>query len=240
MTSPNDPWSNPHGQPGQPPEQGQPQYGPSQDPPGYGPPSPGQGGYGPPQYGQPQYGQPKNPPGYGSPPPGQGGYGPPQYSQQQYGQYGPPMPPARFGPADPNRRPGAATAASVLSYVQAGFLILAGIILLAGAGAASDIGDAFNADTGSVTGELVIDGLVSLALGAGFIIGAVMLTMRRGRTLLLVTCVANLVDSVYWLIRAEDSGKALVLFFVVLPAITLGLMFTAAVTGWLRGAPARQ
>lgn len=215
MTNPSDPWSNPYGQPGQPAEQGQPQYGPPQDPPGYGPQPPRQSG--PTGYGQPQYGQPP------------------------YGQYGPPMPPAQFGPADTNRRPGAATAAAVLSYVQAGFLIITGIFLLAGAGMASDFGDAFSTDTGSVTAELVIDGLINLALGAGFITGAVWLTMRRGRNLLLATCVATFVDCVYWLIRTEDSGKALVLFFVVLPAIAVGLIFTGAVTGWLqRTASVRQ
>src|SRR5262249_57775862 len=106
------------------------------------------GAQGRPRSPQPVYGQPRGRPGSGrgsAERSGQAGYG-----QPQYGQYGPPMPPAQFGPANTDRRPGTATAASVLSYVQAGFLIISGIILLAGAGAASDFGNAFNSDTGSV------------------------------------------------------------------------------------------
>ena len=213
MTNPNDPWSNPYGQPGQPVDQGQSQYTQPQPP-----------GYGPPPSGQPGYAQPQ-----------------PGYAQPQYGQYGAPMPPAQFGPADARSgRPGTATAASVLSYIQAGFLIIAGIVLFSGAGLSSDVGNASGVDTGSATSLLGFLGVLDLALSAGLITGAVMLTSGRTRMILALTCAANLAVSLYYLTRDSNTLKGMVLVYDVLPVIALGLMFGGAVTRWLQAAPARR
>jgi hypothetical protein len=197
MSNPNEPWSNPYGQPGQQPgnpSQQYPAYG-QQPPTGY-PSSPGQ------------------PQGYASNP-----YGQP-YPQGQFGQY--PM-------TNPNRRPGGATASAVLAYVQAGIILIIGIILLAGAKTFDDFGG-----DGSATAELAVDGVVNLVLGALLIAGAVMLTAGKSRNVMILACVGNLVDAVYWVIRAESGGKALVLFFVVLPIISLALIMNNSVANWLR------
>ncbi|HVK25143.1 MAG TPA: hypothetical protein VM677_27615 [Actinokineospora sp.] len=103
--------------------QGQGQGGYGQDPqqqgfpqaPGY----PQQGGGHPQQGGYPQA------PGY----PQQGGYAQPGY--QQAG--GLPMAPAEYGGGGPVARPGAATSAAVLSFVQAGITTITTILVLAGA-----------------------------------------------------------------------------------------------------------
>jgi len=213
MSNPNEPWSNPYGQPGQ-GDPGQ-QYG--QQP------------ANPQQY--PGYGQPQQPPA-GYPAPGQQ---PGQYPAQggyPSNPYGQPYPPGQFGQypmVNPARRPGGATAAAVLSYIQAGVLLIIGIILLAGAKTFDDFGG-----DGATTAELALDGIINLALGGLFIAGAVMLTSGRSRNVLLIACLANLADAIYWVARAVSGGKALVLFFIVLPIIALALILNSAVTNWLR------
>src|SRR5882724_6020739 len=128
MSNPNEPWSNPYGQPGQP--------------------DPGQYGQQPPAA-NPQYSgypQPQQP---GQYPPAQGGY-----PSNPYGQPYPQTPGYNtFGAPDPNRRPGGVIAAAVLSYVQAGFLLLTGIILLATAKTFDDLGA-----NGSGVAEVTLDG----------------------------------------------------------------------------------
>src|SRR4051794_35014441 len=119
MSNPNEPWSNPYGQPGagdqgqygqQP---GQPEYG--QQPGQYGQPPPGQPQSGQPQPGQPQYGAPSNP--YGQP--GQPQYGAPSNP------YGQPYPQTAYNTVPTSGgRPGTVIAASVLGYVQAGLLLI--------------------------------------------------------------------------------------------------------------------
>jgi hypothetical protein len=228
MSNPNEPWSNPYGQPGQQPQAGNPQQYPGygqQQPTGY-PSSPGQPTGYPSSPGQPT-GYPSSPGQY----PAQQG----QYPAQQgptSNPYGQPYPQGQFGQypmVNPNRRPGGATAAAVLSYIQAGVLLIIGIILLAGAKTFDDFGG-----DGSTTAELAVDGVVNIALGGLFIAGAVMLTSGRTRNVLMLACVANLIDSIYWVARAESGGKALVLFFVVLPIISLALILNSSVTNWLQ------
>jgi hypothetical protein len=211
MTNPNEQWSNPYGQPGAGGQGGQPGYGQPQQ----GQPA-GQAAYGQPPAGQQQYGAPSNP--YGQPAYPQGGAPGNPYSQPY------PQTPYNTVPTS-GGRPGMVIAASVLAYVQAGLLLIGAIVLFAVSDSADIILD---------TGEITLDGIVNLILIAGFIVGGVMITSGRNRTMLVIASVANLADSVYWVVRAEDSGKALVLVYVVLPIIALGLILNSAVATWLR------
>jgi hypothetical protein len=237
MSNPNEPWSNPYGQPGQndPGQYGQP---PAQQPPAGNPqyPSYGQPGQ---QYpsspggypAQPQAGYPAQPQaGYPAQP--QAGYpAQPQagYPSNPYGQAYPQTPYNTFAAPNPASRPGGVIASAVLSYIQGGILLIVGIFLLATAKTFND----FGGDSGGVA-EVAFDGIVDLVLGAAFITGAIMFTSGRNRTILAAACVLTFADAVYWVIRAVSGGKALVLLFVVLPAIALALMFNSGVTNWLR------
>ena len=109
--------------------------------PAYGQPGYGQPGYTQPQHGQPEYGQPGyTQPQYGQPEYGQPGYGqqygqPAQYGQPGYGQqYGQPGygQPYAYGQAgygsDPTQRPGAVTAAAVITFLLAGLALLGSLL----------------------------------------------------------------------------------------------------------------
>jgi hypothetical protein len=199
----------------------------------YRPPDP----YGPPQaYYTPQ---PVNPwqPGYAPPgyaPPGYAppGYGPPGYPPPGYGYAHQPQP--YTGPV----RPSEVLGASVLAYVLGGLLILAGLLLIFGASLSSSMGDAFDADTGSITAELAFDGVVNLVAAGLLIAGAVSLTGGRlgGRTLLACGAGITVAASIYWLARSSGERGAGVYAFLfdALAVIAVCLMFSGAVTRWLR------
>lgn len=181
--------------------------------PSYSPP-PQYGGYPPAetqqQYGQPQYGQP--PYGYGQQP----GY-PPQYGTP----YGAPS-----GP----QRPGAALAAAVLSYIQAGVVLVTTFFVLA---------------AGSADTEFLLIGILQLISVGLLIFGAVQITSGTGRLVIVIASVLQLVLVLYWLIRFssiasdldfdEDSGVLVVipLFYAVMPAVALGLIFNRMVTQYI-------
>jgi hypothetical protein len=208
------------------------QYGPAPQQP-YGQPQP---------YGQ-QYGQPYAP---------QQAYGQPQpYAPQQaYGQpqpYGP-TPPAYnaygYPPQQIDARPGSVTGASVLAYVLAGLLLLAGALLLFGASTVDSFGNAFNTDTTSVTAELAFDGFADLVAAGLLIAGGVSLSGRnvRGRTMLLVGAAITLIECVYWLVRTSaDSGVfVFVLVLGALAVVSLVLAVGSTTSQWLGAAPAAQ
>jgi hypothetical protein len=187
-----------------------------------------------------QYGQ--QPPPYGQPQPyGQQPYGPPP---QQYG----PTPPAYnaygYPPQQGADRPGTVLGASVLSYVLAGLLILAGALLLFGASTVDSFGNEFNSDTSSVTAELALDGFANLIAAGLLIAGGVSLAGRhaRGRTMLLVGAAITLIECVYWLVRTSAAGGVFVfvVVFGALAAIPLVLVVSVTVAQWLRDAPAAQ
>jgi hypothetical protein len=166
---------------------------------------------------------------------------PPGYAYQvdQPGQpYGYPVMPApmMYRPAP---RPGTATAAAVLAFVQAGITGVAALVLLF-ALVGSD----------ATTGALLVEVLVVLATGAGaglLIAGGVQLMAGRRRTLMIAGCVLQFVICVYYLIvfatlSDSDFGPeptdpelqgmpglargmliVLALFFAIMPTISLSL-----------------
>lgn len=205
------------------------------------PPEPDQPGYTPPPVTSPPpqappvapgYQYPTYPPGY-PPPPGYGyGYPPPYpYPYPQYLPYAPPG----------SGRPGLATTASVLAYVVAGMLIIAGIILLAGASLAHDLGSDGGFDTRDATAELTFDGLVDFVTAGLLIAGGVLLAGRKptGRVLLFTALGVDVAAAIYWLARLGTAGGA-VIFYALLftvPVVLAGCFAGAPTVGrWLSGA----
>lgn len=201
---------DPHGQRDQP---GQGQYPQAQY---------GQGQYPQGQYGQGQYGAQQQP--Y-TPPPQYGGYPPPAYGQPSYGapQYGAP-----YGMPTGPQRPGAALAAAVLAYIQAGLVLICSFVVLA---------------AGAAAAEPLVIGIIQLVSVGLLVFGGVQLTGGSGRMLMVIANAVQLVLVIYYLIRFApvsdvldlDGGGLFVipLIFGVMPAIALGLTFTAAVTRFL-------
>ena len=201
--------------------------GPQYAPPAY--PGYGQAGYQQPGYGYPPaYGQP---PAYG-PPPGYPGYGQPAYGYPPagYPAYG-----YGYAPVPGNRRPGTATAASVLAYVVAGFLVIAGIILISGASFVNNIGDQGGFDTSSATAELAFDGVVDFLAAGLLIAGGVQFAGRkaRGRIMLLVGVGIVVAAGVYWLARIGTVIIFWPLLFAAPLIVAASLASTSAVRAWL-------
>jgi hypothetical protein len=202
-----------------------------------GPPS-GQAPYGQPLYGQPPYGQPP--------------YGQPLYGQP--GAYG--YPPAwAVAPRGP-RRPGQVTGAAVLSFVQAGLVLLATLYvwLLVSMGRLES--QAIHGPSNG--GPLVVEGTVLaiiqvLSVAALIAAGALALS-RRSRFAWGVVLVASAVQvglAGYWAARLSTllsdlpSGApdgAFAVFSVVFaagPLVTLGLVLFAPGRRWFDGTPRR-
>ncbi len=168
-------------------------------------PPPQYGGYPPASY-DPRY------------PAGPGGYGQPGYPPQ----YGTP-----YGPPGGQQRPGAALAAAVLSYIQAGLVLFCTFFVLA---------------AGSGSTEFLLIGVLQLVSVGLLIFGAVQLTSGTGRMMLIWASGLQLALVVYYLIRFsllasdfdfdENSGVAVVipLFFAVMPAVALALSLNSAVS----------
>lgn len=168
-------------------------------------------------FSQPSYTQP--PPYGGYPPAGQ--YGQPGYPAPQYGApYG--------GPPGP-QRPGAALAAAVLSYIQAGVVLICSFFVLA---------------AGTAVTELLLIGIVQLISVGLLIFGAVQITSGSGRMMLFIGNGLQLALVLYYLIRISnvgddlegfgDEGAVVIpLFFAVVPAVALGLALNSAVTRFI-------
>ncbi len=166
----------------------------------------------PSQYSPSQY---SPPPAYGGyPPAGTGPYGQPAYPGPYGQQYGPP-------PGQPGlQRPGAALAAAVLGYIQAGIVLLCSFAVLA---------------AGTAATEALLIGILQLISVGLLIFGAVQLSTGTGRTMMLVASGLQLLLVVYYLIRFSSIGNAIdlgsdqgvfivvPLFFAVMPAVALGL-----------------
>lgn len=208
MSQPPSSWEPHGGQQDYPQGQSQNPYGSTESfgqQPAYTPP-PQYGGYPPTGY-DPRY------------PGGQGGYGQPGYPPQYGTPYGPP------GGSGPER-PGAALAAAVLSYIQAGIVLLSSFVVLA---------------AGSADTEFLLVGIVQLISVGLLIFGAVQLTSGTGRMIMIWASALQLALVVYWLIRFTsiasdldfdaDSGVLVVLplFFAVMPAVALALALNGAV-----------
>ena len=166
----------------------------------------------------------------------------PDYAEPPWSaQYGPqpnaPMPPpygypGSYPPPWDSGRPAGVMTASVLAYIDAGLLILAG------ASAVNDWNDAFGGSDQGFTAELTADGMTNL-LSAGLqIAGAVMMANRnaRGRVVFTVGAGMCIGAGCYWLLRV--GGAQAIIWtgvFVAPPIIGLVLCWTAQSTAWLRG-----
>jgi hypothetical protein len=245
MTNPNDPWSNPYGQPGQPGQPGQqgPQGQPQYTQPLYGGPESQHGGqqHGqPPQYGQPQYGQPQyGPPQYGDQPYG----GPPQYGPGQYGpgqygpgQYGPGMQPYGTPPFGAGARPSSGTlvTAGVIQIVQSAFWVIIGVIFIAVASALTNLlRDAGVTDTaGDAKSAAIAGGLVIIAVAAAMIVLAVLM-MRRSNGCRIASIVLQILFAVFYLLATvsainNQDSPAFPLVFVISCIAVVVLLLTAS------------
>lgn len=175
--------------------------------------------------------QPPSQPAY-VPPPQYGGYPPAAYGAPSvaygapYGQPG--YPPPYGGPVGP-QRPGAALAAAVLSYVQAGIVLICSFFVLA---------------VGTANTEALLIGILQLISVGLLIFAAVQITSGTGRTMMLIASGVQLGLVVYYMIRFssysndfdfQDSNGAVVipLFFAVMPAVAFCLALSSAVTRFI-------
>lgn len=213
MTGPSDPQDPYGGQPYLPP----PPYGsyPSAYPPaGY------QAGY------QPGH-QPGYQPGYQAPP----GY-PLPYAPYQY-------PPPPVGSS--TMRPTTVAGAAVLSFVAAGLLVFAGIVLVAAASTADVVYDAFDRHS-SISTELTLDGLGNLLAAMLLIAGGVMVLggNQKGRPLVLAGTVITVAFSIYWIVRPDNISATLfaAVIFAALGIIATALLMSASARTYLVDKPA--
>jgi hypothetical protein len=233
---------------GQQPDGGYPQGGYPQTP-GQG--QPAQGYPQSPPYGQPAQGYPQSPP-YGQP--AQGYPQSPPYGQQAQGYpqapgYGSmPSAPPEYS-AGPTSRPGTATAAAVLAFVQAGLTAIPGVLQLINA--PKNGGLAGNPPVGVM---LIV--AIAEVLGAVLLIfGGVQLLGGKSRNVIVAGAAVELALCVYWIIYAasisstlagdEDfavaamnAGKGVLIgfaiFFAIMPTITLIMSVGASTTQFLQ------
>lgn len=146
-----------------------------------------------------------------------------------YGGYGPPR---RNGPP----RPGGATAAAVLHFVQGGIVLIASLYLLF----ALSVIEALTETTQS---EFTIVTVVQLASAGLLIAGGVTLLSGNSLVLSYVAGAVQLALVLYWAIRIASftSGELdevfpslaiMSMFFAVLPIIALSLSATTGVRRW--------
>jgi hypothetical protein len=174
----------------------------------------------------------------------------PSYPDLPPGQFGPPFAPAppplghpgRYPPPWDSGRPSGLITASVLGYIDAGLLILAGLLLLVGASEVDSWSSAFGTNDTGVTAELAADGILNL-ISAGLLIGGgVMMAARteRGRILFTVGAALCIVLGMYWLVRLHSAVVVWTAVFVGLPVVGLSLAWTMPSTAWLRGQDPRK
>jgi hypothetical protein len=142
----------------------------------------------------------------------------------------------------PTGRPGTATAAAVLAFVQAGITAIPGFIqLFAAIGATDDL------DTGAVAEGLAVSVVILIGF-ALLIAGGVQLMGGKSRTLLVAGSALQLAICVYYVIRialvdsegvdAIDAGKGVLIgfaiFFAIMPTISLILSVGATTSQFLQ------
>ncbi len=192
------------------------QYAPGQYPPGQYP----QGHYTEAPY---PHGQPGYPPAY------------PTYS----GQPGYPAPPYPGGALRPVR-PGTVMSAAVLSFVTAGLLVIAAMVLLTSLSAVNDFDttDQFR----STTAEFGMDGLLNLLAAALLVTGGVKLvaSKRSGRLLVWLGAGLTVCYAFYWMMRVDEVfGVAFwAALFGALAIIAACLAGSATARQWLDTEPA--
>jgi hypothetical protein len=133
-------------------------------------------------------------------------------------------------------------AASVLGYITAGLLILAGLLLLIGATVVNDISDSLDGNDHGLTAEFIFDGVGNLVAAGLLIAGGSMLTTGnwRGRIWIAFGTAIVAAFSIYWIIRTRWSGVVVWgVIFTAMPVIAVCLAFSRAVTDWLARQPQR-
>ena len=173
-------------------------------------------------------------PNYGGPPPSSQYHAPAPPPAGYQGSYPPPW---------DSGRPSGLMAASVLAYINAGLLILAGLLLLIGASAIDSWNEAFGSSDHGYTAELAFDGLINFIAAGLQIAGGVMMSGRneRGRTVLTLGGAICVLAGLYWVLRVHDSGVVVWAgIFVAMPVIGMSMAWTERSTIWLRGADPRQ
>lgn len=205
-------------------------------------------------YGQEPGGYPQQPGGYpqsppaGFPQPGgypqqQGGYpqsppaGFPQAPSYAQGAGGLPVAPTDYGEVGSSIRPGSATAAAVLAFVQGGITAITTIIGIAGiSNNASDVGLAWLLLLAQVAGVILL------------IVGGVQLMQGKSRVLLLVGCGLELAICLFYIavfsliptfgVSDVEAGKTVLIlaavFFAVMPTISLIMGAGSATSQWMR------
>ena len=181
-------------------------------------------GYPPPGYPGQQYGQSYPNPGYAAagPPPGYGaGYPPVGYQMV-------PMYPV------PQRatKPGGATAAAVLAYVQSGFVLIGGVVMFSGSAGLDSVRRG-----SSLSSELTVIGIITVLAGGLLIAGATTLLNRKPALLLLGNALSIAV-SLYFVVRLLDVAYGIGLWvpiiYAILPVISIALASSKDVRSWAR------
>lgn len=177
--------------------------------------------------------QPPGWPGWGPPPPYPTGYVVPMYG----GAYAP-TPPG-------DRRPGTLIASAVLGYVNAGFLILMGFVLLTTSSIVHDL-NRYNYNSSGLSGEFSLDAVLNMVAAGLLIGGAAVMTNRRvsGRTLYSAGTAIVLAESIYWMARwGTKNGQGYLNFYALMFAATalvgLGLAWFGGATNWFQRASPR-
>lgn len=206
------------------------------DQPGHQDQPPPSGYAGPPPTGYPPIPQPIDP----YPPGGQvWGYPPP------YPMGYPAMPYPGFAPTAPaDRRPGTTTAAAVLGYVDAGFLIVMGIVLFSTSSIVDGLNRYDHYNHEGLSGEFRLDAILNL-LAAGLLIGgAVAMTSRTaiGRIIYTVGVALTVGESIYWIARwGSEGGGTYINFWALLYAavaiVGVCLAWFGGGSAWLNRAP---
>ncbi|AZI57277.1 hypothetical protein EH165_02980 [Nakamurella antarctica] len=196
------------------PQQVSAQPGTEQHP--YAQPGYAQPGYAQPGYAQPGYAQPGYAPGYQ-----QAGY-----LHAAYGQQYSPLPPEA-------RKPGVVNGAAVLAFVQAGIIIVAGIVAVSGGSALSNLD--YRTRNWQDT-QLLIMGVLTLVAGGLLIAGGVA-AYNKKFALLLGGAGLSLALSVWWAILVSKMPFAStwlvwVLLLAVMPIISTALVLGTTAQRW--------
>jgi hypothetical protein len=139
------------------------------------------------------------------------------------------------------QRPASLTAAAVLGYVNAGLLVIAGLLLFTGASLVNAEESNGGLDLHSFTTELTFDGFINLLAGGLLIAGSVIMTSRRpnGRALYSTGAAIVAMETIYWLgrwgSRVDDITGILIygLIFGALAVVGFALAWSRDGTTWL-------
>ncbi len=188
-----------------------------------------QGAYAPPPTGG--HVQPVFPPTPQQQPYQQPGYVPPGWVPGPYPGY----PPAPYGAGYPPRgpvKPGVVTGAAVLAFVQAGLLVIGGIVTLAGGTALQSVDVSVQR---GLSGVLTVMGFLTL-VAAGLLIAGGVTVHNRKPWLLVAGCALSLVLSVWWAVQFDILTFTVTwpLILAIMPIISLSLVFGPAARAWMR------